>query len=62
MYEQEVVFYSFHKQKLTNEQWYKRFNAKVDTGSAIGVTRHHKILLKHVAQQPNIKYDDIPAE
>jgi hypothetical protein len=36
---------------LTNPQWYERFNTKVDDGAAIGVTRHHKVLLEHVAME-----------
>jgi hypothetical protein len=36
---------------MNNPQWYKRFNTKVDGGDAIGVTRQHKSLLEHVAQE-----------
>jgi hypothetical protein len=39
VYEQEASLYSFSQQGLSNEQWYERFNTKVDFGSAIGVTR-----------------------
>ena len=59
MYEQEVEFYSFHQNNLTNDQWHERSNNKVDIGSAIGVTRQQKVLLKYVAQELNIKYDEI---
>ena len=62
VYEQVVEFYSFRQQNLTNNQWYERFNTKVDIGSAIGVTRQHKVLLKYVVQESNIKYDDISTE
>ena len=62
MYEQEVAFYSFYKQSLTNDQWYERFNTKLDIGSAIGVTRQRKVLLEYFAQESNIKYDEISIE
>ena len=57
-----MAFYSFHKQNLTNTQWYERFNTKVDIGSAIGVTRKHKVLIEYVAQEYNIKYDEMSRE
>ena len=50
VYEQELGFYSFRQERLTNAQWYERFNTKVDVGQAIGVTRVHKVLLEWVAQ------------
>jgi hypothetical protein len=36
---------------MSNPQWYEKFNTKVDVGSAIGVTRQHKVLLEYVAQE-----------
>jgi hypothetical protein len=52
VYEQELAFYhGFHQGKLTNEQWYEKFNTKVDVANAIGVTRRHKVLLDYVAQE-----------
>jgi hypothetical protein len=51
VYEQECALYSFSQQNLTNEQWYERFNTKIDVGSAIGVTRQHRVLLEHVATE-----------
>jgi hypothetical protein len=36
---------------LSNPQWYERFNTKVDVSGAIGVNRHHKVLLEYVAQE-----------
>jgi hypothetical protein len=51
VYEQECALYSFQQNALTNEQWYERFNTKIDVGSAIGVTRQHHILLEHVAAE-----------
>ena len=41
VYEQECTLYSFNQQTLSNEQWYERFNTKIDVSSAIGVTRQH---------------------
>ena len=51
IYEQECTLYSFNQNNLTNEQWYERFNTRIDVGSAIGVTRQHRILLEHVASE-----------
>jgi ribosomal protein L15 len=51
VYEQELGFYSFKQDALSNPQWYERFNTKVDVGYAIGVTRQHKVLLEYVAQE-----------
>jgi hypothetical protein len=50
VYEQELSFYSFIQENLSNSQWYELFNTKVDVGDAIGVTRQHKIILECVAQ------------
>jgi hypothetical protein len=51
VYDQELNFYSFWQETMSNPQWYKNFNTKVDVGSAIGVTRQHKVLLEYVAQE-----------
>jgi hypothetical protein len=51
VYDQELSFYSFRQETLSNPHWYERFNTKVDVGDAIGVTRHHKVLLEYVAQE-----------
>ena len=50
VYDQELAFYSFRQETLSNPQWYERFNTRVDVGNAIGVTRQHKVLLEYVAQ------------
>jgi hypothetical protein len=61
VYEQECALYSFSQHSLTNEQWYERFNTKIDVGSAIGVTRQHKVLLEHTSQElHNKKFCDLP--
>jgi hypothetical protein len=51
VYDQELNFYSFRQEPMSNPQWYKKFNTKVDVGSAIGITRQHKVLLEYVAQE-----------
>jgi hypothetical protein len=51
VYDQELNFYSFWQETMSNLQWYEKFNTKVDVGSAIGVTRQHKVLLEYVAQE-----------
>jgi hypothetical protein len=48
---QELSFYSFKQENLSNPQWYERFNTKVDVSGAIGETRQHKVLLEYVAQE-----------
>ena len=57
VYKQEQGLYSFQQNVLTNDQWYKRFNTKIDVGSAIGVTRQHQVLLKHIVAK-TIKTED----
>jgi hypothetical protein len=47
VYDQELGFYLFQQETMSNPQWYKKFNTKVDVGLAIGVTRQHKVLLEH---------------
>jgi hypothetical protein len=49
VYKQECTLYSFNQNTLSNEQWYERFNTRIDVETAIGVTRQHKVLLDHVA-------------
>ena len=51
VYDQELAFYSFRQESLSNPQWYERFNTKIDVASAIGVTRQHKVLLEYVATE-----------
>ena len=51
VYNQELGFYTFRQDNLSNPQWYEMFNIKVDVGEAIGVTRQHKVLLEYVAQE-----------
>ena len=38
VYNQELGFYAFRQDTVSNPQWYERFNIKVDVGEAIGVT------------------------
>jgi hypothetical protein len=51
VYDQELSFYSFRQETLSNPQWYERFNTNVDVGDAIGVTRQHKVILEYVAHE-----------
>jgi hypothetical protein len=51
VYDQELAFYAFRQDSLSNPQWYERFNTKVDVEAAIGVTRQHKVLLDYVAME-----------
>jgi hypothetical protein len=55
VYDQELLFYSFKQETLSNPQWYERFNTKVDVSEEIGVTRQHKVLLDYVAQESYTK-------
>jgi hypothetical protein len=36
---------------MSNPQWQKKFNTKVDVGSAISINQQHKLLLEYVAQE-----------
>jgi hypothetical protein len=51
VYEQECGLYSYTQNNMTNNQWYERFNTKIDVKKAIGVTRQHEVLLEHVASE-----------
>jgi hypothetical protein len=51
VYDQELSFYSFKQENLSNPQWYARFNTNIDISGAIGVTPKHKVLLEYVAQE-----------
>jgi nitrogen regulatory protein PII-like uncharacterized protein len=54
VYDQELGFYSFRQETMSNPQWYKKFNTKVDVGLAISITRQLKVLavlLEYVAQE-----------
>jgi hypothetical protein len=42
VYDQELEFYSFKQESLSNPQWYEHFNTKADVGDAIGVNRPAK--------------------
>jgi hypothetical protein len=51
VYDQELGFYSFRQETMSNPQWFEKFKTKVDVGSAISVTQQHKVLLEYVAQE-----------
>jgi hypothetical protein len=59
VYDQEISFFSFKQDNLSNPQWYERFNTKVDVSGAIGVTRQHKVLLEYVAQESYTAFADL---
>ena len=50
VYEHELSLYGFCQTFLTNDQWYEKFNTKVDVGDAIGVTRDHEVLMELTSQ------------
>jgi hypothetical protein len=50
VYDQQLSFYSFKQDNLSNPQWYESFNTNVDISGAIVVTRQQKVLLEYVAQ------------
>jgi hypothetical protein len=56
VYDQDLLFYSFKQESLSNRQWYELVNTKVDVGEAIGVTRQHKVILDYVAQESYTKF------
>ena len=51
VYDQELSFYLFHQNTMSNAQWYEQFNTKVDVSTAIGITRQHTVLLEYLAQE-----------
>ena len=57
VYEQELLLYGFHQNTTKNDQWYERFNTKVDVGTSIGVTRQHSVILEWTAQSTHIASD-----
>ena len=60
VYEQELLLYGFHQNTMANNQWYERFNAKVDVRTSIVVTRQHSILLECTAQSTHrVSYQSI---
>jgi hypothetical protein len=51
IYKEELVFYLFKREQLSNPQWYERFNTKVNVGEAISITCQHKVLLEYIAME-----------
>jgi len=41
IYDQEIGFYLSKQESLSNPQWYKCFNMKVNVGRVIGITRRY---------------------
>ena len=56
--EQERTLYNFHHNDITNNQWYNNFNTRSDVTNDIRVTRQHKILLEHMAQENHSDYSE----
>jgi hypothetical protein len=50
VYDQELSFYSFKHDTLSNLQWYECLYTKFYVSVSIGVTRQFKVLLEYVAQ------------
>ena len=50
-YDQEYVIYGSNQHNLTNEQYYEKFNTKVDVGESIGVIRPHHVLMEDRTQE-----------
>ena len=50
VYNQDLGFYTFRKDTLSNLQWYKIFNKKVNVRETIHMTQQHKVLMEYVAQ------------
>jgi hypothetical protein len=51
VYDLEVALFGIQQNELKNEQWYTKFNTRIDVGDAIGVTRYHKVLVNHTAKE-----------
>jgi hypothetical protein len=45
-YDQELSFYSFKQESLSNPQWYGQFNTKVYVGESIRVNHQHTVMLE----------------
>jgi hypothetical protein len=56
---QELGFYSFWQETMSNLQWYKKFNTKVDVGPTISVTQQHKVHLEYVAQENHTDFRSV---
>ena len=60
VYEHECNLYGYQQNQIADQQYYERFNTKVDVGAAIGVARRHPVLLNYVAQQEfQLDFDDL---
>ena len=49
VYNQELGFYEFRQDMLSNPKWYERFRTKVGVRAEIWATQQHKALPKYVA-------------
>jgi hypothetical protein len=64
VYDQELSFYLFKQDNLSNPQCYEHFKTKVDVSGVIKVTQQHKVLLEYVAQESYTRafMDLVPVE
>ena len=51
VYNQEFALYWFNQHNLANEQYYERFNTKVDAGEAIGIKTQQRFLMEDTSQE-----------
>ena len=58
VYNQKLSMYTFKQEDLTNQQWYERFNTRIDISQAIGITHLPQVLLNHTCEElhPGTKY------
>jgi hypothetical protein len=48
---------------VSNAQYYKQFNTKVNVANAISVTQQHKVLLEYITQDvPMLEFVDLTQE
>ena len=51
VYNQDYALYGFNQRNSTNEQYYERFNTKVNVGEYISITRQNHVLMKYTSQE-----------
>ena len=55
--------YGFQQHNLTNQQYYDRFNTKVNVGEYIGITRQHRFLIEDTTQETlKIQFDKLSSD
>ena len=61
-YEQECSICSFSHKTFSNEKWCEQFSTKVDVGLDIGVTQQQPVILSHVSEESNNKFEYMTPE